>query len=397
TEEVYQYWTKKPGFELPFVNGVMGNEFHGGSAAEWAAWSGAVRKIHANEQFANRGVYPYCGALYGDSAGAEFLRMCMDFGYWFSWEIYLAEQRTEYGARKFLEKELKVHVQGWKAAIPGSERYLIMNLAHLLSAPPLSTNVNPGVDFKVYMEMMFNLLANDPEFFGLGGIQEYHAAYADEEYVRWVAKLFRHYCIEGKTSLLSSDPYILTHIENPDFDNGLKGWTISGAGEDSIGVKYLDAFGSLQGRYYNYKQAPDHGNRFLWMKSSRLRPNVCSQEIRNLQPGKLYSVKALSGDYADLLNGGDAKKILALSVSIEGAEVIAEKSFQEEWRSNEPSAMGARGGTYYYWMNLHRVVFRATSGQAQLVISDWAGGREPDGPAGQETICNFIEVQPYLE
>jgi len=396
-EEVYQYWTKKPGFEQPFVNGVMGNEFHGGSAAEWAAWSGAVRKIHANEQFADRGVYPYCGALYQDSAGAEFLRMCMDFGYWFSWEIYLAEQRTEYGARKFLEKELKVHVQGWKAAIPGSERYLIMNFAHLLSAPPLSTNVNPGVDFKVYMEMMFNLLANDREFFGLGGIQEYHAAYADEEYVRWVAKLFRHYCIEGKTSLLSSDPYILTHIENPDFDNGLKGWTVSGAGEDSIGVKYLDAFGSLQGRYYNYKQAPDHGNRFLWMKSSRLRPNVCSQEIRNLQPGKLYSVKALSGDYADLLNGKDAKKLLALSVSIEGAEVIAEKSFQEEWRSNEPSAMGARGGTYYYWMNLHRVVFRATSGHAQLVISDWVGGREPYGPDGQEIICNFIEVQPYLE
>ena len=182
-----------------------------------------------------------------------------------------------------------------------------------------------------------------------------------------------------------------------DFDNGLKGWTVSGAGEDSIGVKYLDAFGSLQGRYYNYKQAPDHGNRFLWMKSSRLRPNVCSQEIRNLQPGKLYSVKALSGDYADLLNGEDVKKMLPLSVSIEGAEVIAGKSFQEGWRSNYQNDLGARSGTYYYWMNLHRIVFRATSEEAQLVISDWIGDADPGGPIGQEIICNFIEIQPYLE
>ncbi len=162
-------------------------------------------------------------------------------------------------------------------------------------------------------------------------------------------------------------------------------------------MNYLDGFGSLQGRYYNYKQAPDHGNRFLWMKRSRLRPNACSQEIGNLQPGKLYSVKVLSGDYADLLNGEDAKKILALSVRIEGAEVSADNSFQEEWRSNDPSAMGSRGGTYYYWMNLHRIVFRATSGQAQLIISDWLGEADPGGPAGQEIICNFIEVQPYLE
>ena len=133
------------------------------------------------------------------------------------------------------------------------------------------------------------------------------------------------------------------------------------------------------------------------MKRSRRKPNTCSQAIGDLRPGKLYSIKVLSGDYGDLLNGEFVKKMLPLSVSIEGAEVIADKSFQEEWRSNYPNDLGARGGTYYYWMNLHRIVFRATSEDAQLVISDWIGDAEPGGPIGQEIICNFIEIQPYLE
>ncbi len=98
-----------------------------------------------------------------------------------------------------------------------------------------------------------------------------------------------------------------------------------------------------------------------------------------------------------MLNGEDAKKILPLSVSIEGVEVIADNSFQEEWRSNYQNDLGSRSGTYYYWMNLHRIVFRATSGEAQLVISDWLGEVDPGGPVGQEIICNFIEIQPYLE
>ena len=77
--------------------------------------------------------------------------------------------------------------------------------------------------------------------------------------------------------------------------------------------------------------------------------------------------------------------------------MIADKSFQEEWRSLYPSTMGAPGGTYYYWMNLHRIVFRAKSERAELVISDWLAENKPGGPIGQEIIYNFIELQPYLE
>ena len=76
-------------------------------------------------------------------------------------------------------------------------RHMITTLG-FMSAPPLTLNAEPGVDYKVYLDMQMHLLANDPVLFGLYGIQWYHNGYVDEEILRWSAKLFRHYGIEGR-------------------------------------------------------------------------------------------------------------------------------------------------------------------------------------------------------
>ena len=47
-------------------------------------------------------------------------------------------------------------------------------------------------------------------------------------------------------------------------------------------------------------------------------------------------------------------------------------------------------------MNHHRPVFRAKEPTARLTIFDWADGATPGGPTGQETVVNFVEIQPYL-
>ena len=48
---------------------------------------------------------------------------------------------------------------------------------------------------------------------------------------------------------------------------------------------------------------PEHiGDTFLWMKRSEKSPNTFSQEIKNLEPGRLYSLKMFSCDYQDLIN-----------------------------------------------------------------------------------------------
>ena len=48
---------------------------------------------------------------------------------------------------------------------------------------------------------------------------------------------------------------------------------------------------------------PEHiGDTFLWMKRSEKGPNTFSQTIKNLQPGRLYSMKMFTCDYQDLIH-----------------------------------------------------------------------------------------------
>ena len=48
---------------------------------------------------------------------------------------------------------------------------------------------------------------------------------------------------------------------------------------------------------------PEHiGDTFLWMKRSEKGPNTFSQTIKDLEPGRLYSMKMFTCDYQDLVN-----------------------------------------------------------------------------------------------
>src|SRR5262249_30412010 len=118
-----------------------------------------------------------------------------------------------------------------------------------------------------------------------------------------------------------------------------------------------------------------------------------SQTIRDLEPGRLYSLKMFSCDYHDLVNPRaknreEANPFIG-SVVLEGVEVDAKKSFTEMYASNpEPRTP--------VWITYHWKVFRAKEKTAKLTVSDW-GNSNPAGPFGQEQIFNFLELQPYHE
>ena len=138
---------------------------------------------------------------------------------------------------------------------------------------------------------------------------------------------------------------------------------------------------------------PEHiGDTFLCMKRSPKGPNSFSQVIKDLQPGRLYSMKMFSCDYDDLVNPKAKKpeesKAIA-SVVIDGVEVDAKRSFTEVYASNpEPKVPVC---ITYYW-----TVFRAKAATAKLTVSDWQSATDA-GPFGQEQTFNFLEIQPYRE
>ena len=395
-EEAYHYWTENVGFKNPLYDGIIADEFFSGEHQRYQAIIDSIRQICQNEQFHGKVFYPYCGSMYGTKLSEEFIKTIMDAGYHFAWERYLQEQPTETMAAAYLRDALGQEMQRWQKALPDCARRMIICFGYMSMITAESLNVSPRVDFKVWLDMQFQYVATDPAFFGLYGIMAYTSGYADEETVRWAAKLYRHYGIEGKTERLSEQygfKYSLNHIENPDFEEGLKGWTVETAEEGSMETKRVEGYGWLQGRY----PRTSLGDTFLWMKRSDKKPNKVSQDVKNLQPGKLYSLKMVTSDYRDLVEGRSVEKRHAISIQLEGVELLPEKCFQFVIANNYAHHWRPFSNKHRFWMNYHFQVFQAKGKTAKLTISDWTSDIEPGGPIGQELMVNFIEVQPYLE
>jgi len=396
-DEAFTYWARNPGFQSPNCDGVVADEFLGNRRGmKYPEWTEAVRRIHADEKFRHRFFYPYCAAIYRDPVSAEFLRVVMASGYPFAWEVYLQEQPDAERARGHLQSKLAAEMRRWHEALPGCERHMIVCLGYMSLPTTESLNVNPHVDYKVWMDLQFQHLATAPEFRGLYGLMEYTSGYADDETVRWASRLYRHYGIEGKTNLLSDElgfRHRLDHLQNADFANGTEGWRVDAAEAGSVATNGLWGFGWLEGRYPRTKL----GDTFLWTKRSALCPNRVTQEIRNLRPGRLYSLKLVTADYQELTQGKSVEQKHAVSIQLGGAKILAEKSFQQPMANNYAHTLGAFKDQNKFWMNDHFLVFRAKGRSAKLTISDWASGMSPGGPEGQELIYNFMEVQPYFE
>ena len=392
-EKAFSFWASDGSWKDPLLDGIIVDEFSGGADPRFPIWAEAVRRLHA--AFPGRTFYPWCGRLYSGEPGRAFMAELIKSGDLFAWEVYLKEQPSQAAAWLFLETRLVQEMLGWRE-VPGAERHVMVCFGHLMSAPPETLSADPAVDFKVYVDMQFNLLANNPAFWNLGGVMEYHAAFADEESIRWAGKLFRHYCIEGKTEMLSKDygyRYNPDHIQNADFDQRTEGWTLSLAEPESITVGEFPGLGWMEGRF----QRGVEGDHFLRLKRNAKSPNVFSQTLRNLEPGRLYSVRMFTGDYQDLSQSISAEKKHAVAVRIANADVLPELSFQCVFKQRcTAHQIGKFTPSKPAWMNFHRKVFRAKASTATLIISDWAGPDAPGGPIGQELMFNFIEVQPYL-
>ena len=395
--ENYDYWTGHLE-KAPFLDGLIADEFcprariSNGKPRffpeQYAACSEAIKAMHESPRFRGKQFYAYIGDwqrfIWEEAQeSTDFAQTLMDSGNRLSWERYFREQPTEAEAHRYLDWNLKQPMQAWRAAQPDAAEHLIICMG-LTTLPSHNLSNHPHVDYKVWMDMQVNVLANDPTYAGLAGFMWWGLGGAEEEMVRWTARLFRHYGIEGRTDRLSADPYLLRHIENPDFEQGARGWTIEPADDESTRVRTRIGYGGgVQGRV-----GVTEGNHFLWMKRSATKPNRFGQEIRHLEPGRLYSVKLLTVDYAELTGAasGDEPAPHALSVEVEGARVETGNRYHHVF----PVRRGVR--LNYWWR-----VFRAESTTARLIVSDWQSEDEPGGPIGQELVYNFVEVQPYLE
>lgn len=416
-DEHAAYWT---GFlrNAPFLDGIIIDEFivnrpisewlpvvsparqarFDKEKADYELYSQAFKKIRADRQFEGKTIYVYVGGsgrkLNQEIIGTNVIRTLIDCGYFVVPERYVHERSSEEGSQRAL-RELVEGLADWEAKEPGVKKQMVVTFA-LFSTPSLSNNKQPNVDYHVWMDQQVNTVANDQALHHIAGLNWWTSLLADEETARFVGKLYRHYAIEGKTNLLTTDPLFLTHIQNADFEHGTQGWTLHPAEEGSIAAKSFPRYGRIEGRYMGLISPPDPehiGDTFLTMKRSQKGPNTFSQTIKDLQPGRRYSFEMYVCDYNDLRAPKPKKpeetKAIA-SVVIDGVDVDPARSFAETYASNPEPATPVC--ITYYWK-----VFRAKGTEAKLTVSDWPESGPPAAPVGREQAFNFIEIQPYHE
>ena len=403
----------------PFLDGILINEFivnapssssgrppsperlkrREEEQAKHKVYEEAFRMLHASDKFRDKVLYAYVGGsgktLNQEVIGETFVRTLIDCNARIALERYLHEMSSEQGSRDALQLFVD-GMRDWEQKQPGVTPQMVIAFG-LFSMPPGGINKLPKVDYHVWMDQQMNRVANDPVLSGIGGLNWWTSILADEETVRFVGKLYRHYALDGKTEMYTRDPLFMTHLQNADFEKGLEGWNLQAAEPDSIAAKSFPRYGRIEFRFMGLGRPadPEHiGDTFLWMKRSERGPNTFSQTIENTEPGRLYSLKMLTCDYQDLVDPKkkaleEANPFLG-SVALDGVELDTQRSFTEAYPSGPEPPIPV-------WITYHWKVFRAKGRTAKLTVSDWPQDDRPVGPFGQEQTFNFLELQPYHE
>ena len=386
---IYEYWRKTPGFGTDKISGVQVDEYGGGWGGKLIATARSVAMLAEDPGFAGKLWIPFVAGSFHNDAGRFFIKTTFAAGWPIAIERYIGEMPTEQQDRDHVRGQLLVEAERWESTVPGCLRRAIFTLMYAY-LPYCTTNRFPTIDFRAHLEMQMQVLATHPSFFGLWGVQPYRANYVDEEILHWMGMLLRHYAVEGRTDWLLQDPYELKHVADPDFTEGVKHWRVEPAENGAIFGDKFAGYGTLEGRY----PWAHFGNTFLVMKRSSKAPNRFSQTIRGLKPGRVYSLKLITGDYASLKAGKSQKQTHAVTIDIAGAEVL-DDGFQYPFYSARGPKPFKRGHPFH--MNYHWRRFRAVEDTAELTVSDWKGEGDPGGPIGQQLMYNFIEIQPYLD
>ncbi len=303
-------------------------------------------------------------------------------------EAYCHPQPDEKAAAAYLDDMLGETMRRFNATFPGAAAGTGIIFGNFNQIPIISLEFNPAADFKYFLDMQVNMIANSPDFANLATTGYWGTHYGDEELARWSFLLMRHYAVEGRKDMLSTRygfTYNPGHLENPDFAEGLAGWTLAPATADAIRADTIAGYGkNSQGRW----GGGNAGDSVCVMKRQAGKPNRISQTARGLTIGKTYCLQFVTADRKDVVGKKYNPRRYGITAELEGAEIIPEKSFiHVDKRDGKHEKKNDNVGK----INLHRMIFRAKAPTLGLTFSDAAAS------PGDELLLNFVQLKPYLE
>ena len=307
-------------------------------------------------------------------------------------ETYVASVRNEADVPGYM-KLLNDHVRFAEKCIPDAKQRMAFMMSGYISAGAWNINIYPGTDIKYIMDYFFWKFANDPELKGIFAIGCYDINNCDEERVRWIGRLMRHYCVEGKTDLLSRKYGIVCnpgHLKDGDFEQGFDNWQSVPAEPGSLVPWYRKHYGPLkQLRQSEEGGLGDHAARFI---CSARAPNKLSQKLTGLVPGKKYSLCFVTADEEDIIKPMAKKPPVFFDAKISDSKIIPQLGY-----IFKKPADGSRRIRQRPQICNHKLVFIPDKAEVTVTFSDWSDGKMPAEGIGRKRVLNFVSVCPYFD
>ena len=242
-------------------------------------------------------------------------------------------------------------------------------------------DVSCDSDPKWYYSRYVEKLATQPSLDGLAGFGMYCYHHAEEEEVRWVCALVRHYLLLGRTDSFAAlhgielDPKTVC---NGNFANGLDGWTVEG---DVRASKVSGYAKDVQRRRYCINSG-DEVAVFRRVKSGKSR---ISQKMDGLVPGRVYALRYTVSPMKEIVKGAKAGEVrrYGLTAKVEGAEDVTTQMPIVRYGGAERNMPK---------LNARTIVFKAIEPTATL---DFA--LDDDVNDSEELVLSAVRVRPYFE
>ncbi len=387
-DEICSRMEKHPGMTEPQYDGMTADELFF-ARATIGNYTEALRRFR-NPQ--NRLVYTWIvGKPSISSLHTDFISTALNASGGrgrLLFEAYCHPQEDEQAAAAYLDNMVGETMRRFNSFFPNAAAGTGIIFGNFNQIPIISLEHNPAVDFKYFLDMQVNLIANSPDFQNLGTTGYWGTYYGDEELVRWSFQLMRHYAVEGRKDMLSDRfgfKYNPGFLSNCDFADGLTGWTASPAAEGSIRAETIAGYGkNSQGRW----GGGSAGDTVCVMTRSADKPNRITQTARGLEVGKAYSLQFVTADYKDVTGKKYNPRRYGLRAELEGAEILPGKSFVHIDRRNSGRY---KENNNVAKINLNRIVFRAKAPELAIAFTD------AEALAGEQLMINFVQLKPYLE
>lgn len=310
-------------------------------------------------------------------------------------ELYIPVTPTRAGLTQYVDSAA-AFIGEAQRMVPASRGKIVLYGASYIMLGDFCNYYSPETDIKAQYAALMHAYATDPRFAGCAGVGFGGLPRGEEEFRRWGVRLIRYYGLEGGTENLADKAGFRWNpgfVRNPDFTEGFDGWTVNAAETDGLCTERIKHFG----RKVEQRVSPTlgYGDTMATFRHSDKGPNVLSQKLTGLEPGRHYSLLCAVVDRNSMTNTArytwSKLPPFAFRVELNGATEVCElRSIIAQRCADDSAPQGLRNRTV---LRILRYVFRADGSEATLSFTD----RHEDGSGapGAWLSMNYVVFRPY--